>query len=471
MPATRIRVAPAADDLASILAGLPERLGIDPEFPSDALAEADRSAAHPHLPDADATDLELVTIDPPGSLDLDQALHLERDGGGFLVHYAIADVPAFVPLGGALDRETRRRGQTLYAPDRRIPLHPDSVGQGAASLLPEAVRGAFVWRMRLDASGAVVDTALARARVRSRLRLDYAGVQADLDAGRATGSLGLLREVGEARQAQELRRGGASLDGVEVEVEPDGAGYRLVRRSPLPVEGWNAQLSLLTGMEAARIMLGGGVGILRTMPAPEEAAVDRFRRQTVALGAPWPAGQSYGEYLRALDPSAAHTPAIVHAAAALFRGAAYSAFDGTPPEHPEQSAIAAPYAHVTAPIRRLVDRFGLLVCDALANGREVDAAVRSALPALPAAMASSGALAGRLDRLAVDTVEAAVLSSRVGAIFDAVVLSAGDGRGTVQLLDPAVTAPCTGDLTAGDRVRVRLDSADVSTAEVAFSRV
>lgn len=412
-----------------------------------------------------------MTIDPAGSRDLDQALHLERDAGGWTVHYAIADLTPFVRLGGALDRETRRRGQTLYAPDRRIPLHPEAIGEDAASLVADRMRSAYLWRMRLDASGAVLETALRRARVRVRARLDYAGAQADIDAGRAGGSLALLPEVGAARQAQELARGGASLQSPDTEIVGDAAGYRLVRRSPLPVEGWNAQLSLLTGMEAARIMLAGGVGILRTMPAADAEAVAWLRRRVGALGVPWPVGTPYGEYLAALDPSAPSTPAVLHAAAALFRGAGYTAFDGAPPEHPDQAAIAAPYAHVTAPVRRMVDRFGLLVCDALANGRPVEPAVREALPGLPAAMAASGALAGRLERLAVDTVEAAVLAGRVGSVFDAIVVSTREGSGTIQLVDPAVSAPSIGELRAGERIRARLDSADVGTAEVRFSRV
>jgi hypothetical protein len=171
---------------------------------------------------------------------------------------------------------------------------------------------------------------------------------------------------------------------------------------------------------------------------------------------------------------------VLHAAASLFRGAGYTAFDATPPDgaapvappaDPTQAALAAPYAHVTAPLRRLVDRFGLLVCLAVAEGRPVDAATRRALPTLPAVMASSGALAGRLDRAAVDTVEAGLLAPRVGEVFDATVISTSKDGGTIQLADPAVSAPCSGALEAGTRIRARLDRADIPTAEVRFSVV
>ena len=77
-------------------------LEIDGEYPADALAEAERVAASPpDLPSRDETDVPYVTLDPPGSMDLDQALHIERAGAGHRIRYAIADVPAFVRPGGA----------------------------------------------------------------------------------------------------------------------------------------------------------------------------------------------------------------------------------------------------------------------------------------------------------------------------------------------------------------------------------
>ncbi|HZB51610.1 MAG TPA: RNB domain-containing ribonuclease, partial [Mycobacteriales bacterium] len=99
-------------------------LEVPADFPPDVLAEAAEAAAAPVLPEADATDIPLVTVDPPGSRDLDQALHLAARGDGFRVSYAIADVAAFVRPGGAVDGEARRRAETLYGPDLRTPLHP-----------------------------------------------------------------------------------------------------------------------------------------------------------------------------------------------------------------------------------------------------------------------------------------------------------------------------------------------------------
>ena len=287
-----------------------------------------------------------------------------------------------MPPGGAVDAEARRRGQTIYAPDGRIPLHPTVISEGAASLLAGEIRSAYVWRFELDAAATVTATTLRRARVRSRRQLTYAEAQAAIDNGSADESLHLLKEVGLGRIEIERGRGGASLNRPDEEVDFEDGHYLLVRRNPLPVEEWNAQISLMTGMAAAEIMLDGGVGILRTMPAPDDETLHNFRRQVAALGCPWPIEQAYGEYLRGLDPAQPKALAAVHAATSLFRGAGYTAFDGELPEERLQAAVAAPYAHATAPLRRLVDRFVLVTCEALVAGRPVPEWVREALPSL-----------------------------------------------------------------------------------------
>ncbi|MFN3925176.1 MAG: RNB domain-containing ribonuclease, partial [Pseudarthrobacter sp.] len=223
--------------------------------------------------------------------------------------------------------------------------------------------------------------------------------------------------------------------------------------------------------------------------SPDERSLHHFRLQTEALGKPWDGEVSYGEYLRSLDPTDPRQLAIMHSAGMLFRGAAYTAFDGTVPEDAVQSAIGAAYAHTTAPLRRLVDRFVLVTCEALCNGGEVPGWVREALPSLPEIMASSDQLASRMERLALDTVEAALLVNHIGQEFDAIVISGskpqkengngGNGKngngnggsGIIQIAEPAVTARCAGELVAGTKVRVRLVSSDIATREVHFELV
>jgi exoribonuclease R len=212
VPSTRVVLPPAVlHDGRLDLDGLRAELAAPGPFPPEALAEAEAAARAPRLPDVDRTDLPLVTIDPPGSMDLDQALHLARAGTGYRLSYAIADVGAFVTAGGALDAEVERRGVTLYAPDGRVPLHPPVLGEQAASLLPDVTRPALLWELDLDGDGVLRGTSVTRALVRSTARLDYAGVQGELDAGTAGPVLELLREVGRLRQERALERGAVDL--------------------------------------------------------------------------------------------------------------------------------------------------------------------------------------------------------------------------------------------------------------------
>lgn len=476
--------------LATALRALESEFELRVQFPAPVVAEAQQAIAGFEPPTSDRTEIEFVTIDPASSTDLDQAVHLQRTADGYLVHYAIADVPGFVTLGGALDDETRLRGQTLYLPHRRISLHPEAISEDAGSLLPDRERSAYLWTFTLDESAEVIDTTLERAMVRSRKKLSYTGVQAALDAGTASELLMLLREVGLKRIELERLRGGASLRIPAQEVECINGQYQIMATAPLPVEDWNAQISLLTGMEAARIMLDGGVGILRTMPGPLPEDLEVFRLQAKTLGANWAADQPYGEFLRSLDLSAPGALALMHKATSLFRGATYTVLGAQDEAALNQAAIGAPYAHTTAPLRRLIDRFSLIICSHLVAGREVPAAIQEVLPLLPKLMGSSNQLAGKVERAAIDTVEAASLAHRVGERFQAVTLTgtiqpaengarntgesrqdptnATKARGTLQLLSPAVSAPFEGAARAGENVEVELVNADILTRTVLF---
>lgn len=441
------------------------------DYPAPALDEARQAVRAAQLPERDETSVPFFTIDPPGSTDLDQAMYLERTTSGFRVRYAIAYVAAYVEPGGALDRETRVRGETIYLPDMRLPLHPTLLSEDVASLLPDQVRGAYIWDIALDTVGEVVTATVYLARVRSVARLDYEGVQKEVGAQMPDG-LKLLQEIGELRIALQHKRGGADLPMPEQEVERDGDGtYRLQFRPPVASEDWNAQISLLAGMCAAKMMLDAKVGILRTMPAPEQDAIDTFRRRAAALGLEWPGGTTYGAFIASLDRTDPKHLALIHDAASLFRGAGYTTFAGDVPEITEQAAVAAPYAHVTAPLRRLVDRFGLAICEAISrNAAAPDWAVR-ALPELPEIMRTSDRLASAVGRACDDAVEAAVLAPRVGEAFDAVVVSQRDKGIEVQLRDVAVLARCPGTADAGSVVEVTLVAVDITAHKLTFELV
>jgi exoribonuclease R len=482
---------------------LRRELDLPSRFPPPVLAEADEAAGRP-LPGHDLTDVPFVTIDPIGSRDLDQAVHLaRRTGGGYRVHYAIADVVSYVRPGGDLDAETWRRGQTVYLPDGNVPLHPISLSEGTVSLLPSLDRAAMVWTIDLAADGTTTAVRLERARVRSRAMLDYVGVQRDADAGRLPDPIALLPEIGRLLLDRGHARGAIDLPMPEQDVEADGEGWRLVLRAPVQVERYNAQISLLTGMAAASVMLDGGIGVLRTMPAPRPEAVARLRAAAAGLGVTWPDGAPAGSVIASVDPAQPRAAAFLDHAAELMRGAGYTAFDGKVPDEPAHGAVAAPYAHVTAPLRRLADRYATEVCLALMTDQPVPHWVREALPRLPRVMASTDRMSSAAERGAVDLVEAVLLAGRVGETFDAAVLDvdapprsapagpAADATaagaaatatgapartaprrpgGTVALAEPPVRARCDGELPLGEHVRVRLVVADPVQRKVLFER-
>ena len=471
MPARHIRVdRNVPDALRAGVARLAESLDVPQEFSADARAEAERAASGHDWPERDATDIAFVTIDPPGSTDLDQAVFIERAGDGYLVRYAIADLARFVTPGGALDAEVHERGTTLYAPHARTPLHPAVISEGAASLLPGQDRPALLWELTLDAAGALTHTEVGKARLRSREQLTYAGVQEMLDAGTASENLQLLREVGLLREEQERQRGGVSLPVPEQEIVVDADGWRLEFRSGLPIEGWNAQISLLTGMAAAQLMLGAKGGVVRTLPPARQMGIDRLRRVAKGLKIAWPGAVTYPEFVRSLDPANPRHAAMLNACTTLFRGAGYAAFDGEVPAQPLHGALAAAYAHCTAPLRRLVDRYVGEICVAVCAGVEVPGWVRAALPGLPETMAAADARAKKYERGIVDLTEALVLSARVGETFEATVIDwdADRRRGIVQVSEPAVQAAVVGKVELGSEITATLVRADTEAGVVEF---
>ena len=534
--------APPAE-VARTLDALRAHYEVPTAFPPEALAEAEAAAGAwaqdgpaRLLADGarDARDLELVTIDPPGSMDLDQAVLLERlpaqvdhaDQAGaaagdvgeapepaatYRVHYAIASLATFVTPGGALDVELRRRGETIYAPDAATPLHPEVLSHGAASLLQDAERPACLWTIDLDERGEVVSARVERALVRSRARLTYAQVQAAIDGEGALPQEApadlpeLLAEIGLLRLEREAARGGISMTTPEQVVEvteaaeatepaqaaeaadsesaesaevPGPAGYRLAYRVPVPAEQYNAQISLLTGMCAARIMVECGVGILRTLPPARPEDYARLRRVAAALSIDWPDAQPYPELVRGLDHAVPAHAAFMEQAMSLFRGSGYLAFgvggvavpaddEASDSEEAVHSAIAARYAHVTAPLRRLVDRYGEEVCIAACAQAPVPEWVLQALPDLLGVMEQTGKRARAIGRGALTALEALVLRGHEGEVFDGVITSEHNGRGELVLAEPAVVTEVRagkgvsdGGLPVGERVQVRLLSAD-----------
>lgn len=474
MPAIPFNVDPIDAAMAAGLDAIRAELEIE-DVPPDAVAEA-AQAAPLIAPTDDMREVPFVTIDPVGSRDLDQALHLAADGDGWVLQYAIADVAAFVRPGGEIDTAAKARGVTIYLPDEKSPLHPPSLSEGAASLLPNEDRHAIVWRIRIAGDGEIDGIAVRRAQVRSRHAYSYDEVQAALDAGDADPAFVLLRDAGRAREERNERRGGLDLRLPDQTVVKSGEQYQLIYRAPLAVEVWNAQMSLLAGECAARLMLDAGVGILRTLPPPAKETVDRLRRHARGLGVAWPDAVGYAEFVRSLDPRVADHAALIVQSAKLARGAGYLSFTERPTGDVVHSAVAAPYAHVTAPLRRLVDRFANEFVLAAAAGVAPPEWATAALGELPKLMDRARSRERAAERMVVSLAEAAVLVAYVGQEVDGVVVDVDPGRdvATVQLARPAVVADVMLSQTAvglGDEVRLRVDAADPQRRSVQLTPV
>ncbi|MEV7397381.1 RNB domain-containing ribonuclease [Aeromicrobium sp. NPDC092404] len=463
------------DDVRSEL-GLPPAAETD-RFPPEVVAEAETIAAARRGDVEDATATPFVTIDPPGARDLDQAMFLERAGDGFRVHYAIADLGVAIPPNGAVDAEARQRGQTIYLPDGRVPLHPPAISEDALSLLPGVVRGAALWTIDVAADGSTSNVSVRRALVKSVEQLDYEGVQASFDAGSPHPSVEPLGDLGRLRRQVRVDRGALELALPEQEVErvedgssASGRGWRVVMRTRTEVDGWNAEVSLLTGMAAAQLMLEAKVGLLRTLPAADRRAESEFLRTARALQVPVPDGATPAQVLVGLDPALPASIALMTEATRLLRGAGYEAFDGGVPAQVDHAGVGGPYAHVTAPLRRLADRFGTEVCLAICEGRAAPDWVREALPSLPEIMQASDRRASKADRTCIDQTEVWTLAGRIGETFEAIVMHADREGGEIMLREPPVIARCRGaGLREGARIAVRLADVDEAKREVEFT--
>jgi exoribonuclease R len=464
----------AARSLRDGIATIQSQLKVTPQFAPEVEEAARRAAGSPRLPDLDRTDIPFVTIDPAGAKDLDQALHIERQGKGYVVHYAIADVAAFVRPGDPVDVASHQRGETLYGADSTVPLHPTVLSEGAASLLPDQVRPALLWTIHVDDQGEGTDVQVERARVRSTAQLDYDGVQRAVDDGTDDETLLCLREVGELRLAREAARGGISLPLPEQEVEVVGDHWSLEFRSMIPAETWNAQISMLTGFAAASLMVYARVGLLRTLPPPVPHDIQRLHRIARALHLDWPAEQLYPDFVRGLDSRKPAEAAMITACARLLRGSGYVAFDGETPADPVHAALASEYAHVTAPLRRLGDRYAGEICVALCAGTEVPDWVLSRLHDVPGVMKDAGRRAAQYEAAVLDLVEAGILHERVGETFEGVVVDVDDHdetRGTLTVQEPAVEARVTSShaVPLGTEVQVTLTQADLASRSVVFT--
>jgi exoribonuclease R len=461
----------ASRQLADGLAAIVRQFQVPGDFPAAVLADADAAVKRPvgPAPDRrDARDLALVTLDPAGATDLDQAFALSMDGDDVVLAYAIADVGFFVDLGSAIEAEAHKRGATIYLPSSKVTQYPPVISEDAGSLLPGKDRPSVLLTVAVARDGTPTLRRAEHAVVRSRAQLAYE------TAGSAGNELpALLDELATRIWANEDARGANRIELPEQEVvnDPNAPGsLALVCRARNRSEDQNSALSLAANLAVAKRMLDAHTGLFRVMPEPHPAALRMLHHTAEALGVNWPTQMTLHELDRTLDPTDPRQGAFALAARRAGGGATYATFEaGVIPWH---AAVAATYAHATAPLRRLADRYVLdLVC-LLDAGGAPSADDLARLSALPEIMERAETIQSHVDRAVLDMVEAVTLEHRIGEVFDAAIVDVERGRDVarIQLADPVVVASVKmTSATPGEHVRVKLVSADPAARQVHFA--
>lgn len=445
------------------LAAIRHQFNVPTAFPPEVVAEARQTKCRPLSEHADWTQRDFVTLDPAASTDLDQAFVIEREGADLILHYALADIGWFVPDNGALEAEAWHRGVTLYLPDDKARLYPSELSEGAASLLTDGPRPAIVASVRCRNNGTVSLEAMTRAIVRSRSKLAYETV--DL------ASVPNLADFAEWMRRGEDARGAVKVDPPDQEVERDKDGkFNLAFRPWRPSEKANAALSLGANIAIAHLLLAAKTGLFREMAPPDERAIARLRHTARALNLTWPANATLAQFERAIDPATNAGATFQLAVRRAGSGAHYLPFAaGHIPWH---AALGATYAHATAPMRRLADRYVLEAALAVANGQEVGEHCIAAFEKLSAVMDAAEAREGAIERAVVDLAEAALLTARVGDIFEATVTELDERGARIQLHGlPILARVDAHSIGAGNSLQVRLVSADAVRRELRFERI
>lgn len=327
---------PGTADAGAAVSAILASNGLAPALPPACEREARDWLARAGIDDPELTDLRalpFVTIDNVDSRDLDQALFIDiaNPGSGYRVYYALADASYYVRPGSALFDEALRRGASYYVPGQSLPMLPRTLSEGLVSLNPGVERRALVFDMHLDERTEVIRSDVYRARIASRAKLSYPGVQTLLDQDAAgssdhapdpeyMGSLRRLREVGEGRIGLARARDVVEYHRRETRIHIDRAnpaGFAIEVRERNDVERYNEQISLLCNMEGGRLLeqlarLSPDLqSVFRVHVPPMHERLRRLRRQLDRLAEAhrldarwhWQPGQALADYVEGLPPA------------------------------------------------------------------------------------------------------------------------------------------------------------------------
>ena len=409
--------------------------GIPDVFPQAALAEAD-AAKEPDLKRReDLRHLPLVTIDPVDARDHDDAVWAEadpdpRNRGGFVVIVAIADVAAYVKPGSALDKEARKRGNSVYFPDRVVPMLPERISNDLCSLKEGEARACLAVRMVFDRDGRKLDHRFARGVMRSAASLTYEQAQAAID-GRTDETTAplldtVLRPLWGAYACLAIarnERGPLDLDLPERKILLDDSGRVRAVVSPPRLDAHRlieefmiaANVAAAETLEAKRSPL-----IYRVHDAPSKEKLLALGDFLATIGQKLPkSGVIKPAHFNRILADTRATPTAELVGEVVLRSQAQAEYN--PGNFGHFGLNLRRYAHFTSPIRRYAD---LIVHRALVralgfgNDGLTDAEVGE-LEEIAQAISDTERRAMAAERETADRLIAAHLADRIGATFAA----------------------------------------------------
>ncbi len=393
---------------------------IPQDFPVDALDAAARARATPLGKREDIRDLGLITIDGEDARDFDDAVFAEPDGDGFRLVVAIADVAHYVRPGSPLDRAAWTRGNSVYFPDRVVPMLPEALSNGWCSLRPDEDRGCLFVEMKIDHAGRKTGHRFGRGLMRSTARMTYTQVQDTQDEGspRFATLYGAFRLLLGARKA----RGTLDLDLPERQVIlNEGRVERILPRPRHDSHRLIEEFMILANVSAAEELERlARPCMYRVHAPPSEEKLDILRTILHGMGITLPPGNAL--HPRDLDrilQKVAGTDEAPLVNEVVLRSQSQAAYS---PENIGHFGLALTrYGHFTSPIRRYAD---LLVHRALITGLKLglgglDPDEGARFVETAEHISATERRAALAERDAIDRYLAAFMADKVGATFAA----------------------------------------------------
>jgi len=346
--------------------------GFKEDFPEEASRQAESAPRKVRKADMegrrDIRDKFTITIDPERARDFDDALSIEKSGGGYKLLVSIADVSHYVPARSAVDHEAYRRATSVYLPDRAVPMLPPELSSGICSLKPEADRLAVTIEMEFDSAGRRTKASIYPSVMRSDARLSYDQVEAvendrslRSEQRAAWDAVAALRQLAERRRKLRLARGAVDLDVPEPEVVLDEAGgvEDILRRR----QTWSHRLveeCMLAANEAvAEFMTENNQPMIyRVHEPPSAAAVEALADMLAPLGYRLLAKNTDPENIAPRDfqrviEEARGTQYELLVKTLCLRSMMRARYNALPAGH--FGLASARYCHFTSPIRRYPD--------------------------------------------------------------------------------------------------------------------